>query len=63
MRCTYAHARLVFTAVCRVVVVVAVGPGAPPDGHVSGARLLSAGSPAAHEEEPGKKIRKASDSN
>lgn len=43
--------------------VVVVDPGAPPDGHVSGARLYSSGSPAANEEEPGKKIRIASDSN
>ena len=34
-------------------VVVAVGAGAPPHGHVPGARLEPAGCPAAHEEEPG----------
>lgn len=36
-------------------VVEVVGPGTPPDGHVSGARLYSAGCAAANEEEPGKK--------
>lgn len=46
-----------FTAVCFIVVVVVVDPGAPPNGHVSGARLYTAGCPAANEEEPGKKIR------
>lgn len=42
--------------------VVVVDPGAPPDGNVSGARLHTAGSPAANEEEPGKKFRIDSDS-
>lgn len=38
-----------------MIVFAVVGAGTPPDGHVSGARLLSAGCPAAYEEEPGKK--------
>ena len=45
--------KLALTALCYVVAVVVVDPGAPPDGHVSRARFHSAGSPAAHEEEPG----------
>lgn len=48
--CKYA----LFFQMC--VLVVVVGPGAPPDGHVSGARFLFAGRPAAHEEESGKEI-------
>lgn len=55
--------KLTFTALCYVVAVVVVDPGAPPDGHVSRAWFHSAGSPAAHEKEPGETIRTTSDSN
>lgn len=59
---THTH-KLTSTGLCYVVPVVVVDPGAPPDGHVSRAWFHSAGSPAAHEEEPGETIRTTSDSN
>lgn len=45
------------TVTC-LVVAVAVGAGAPPDGHVSGARFHAAGCAAAHEEEPGENYKR-----
>lgn len=44
---------------CPRPIYAAVGAGAPPAGHVSGARVHSAGRPAAHEEEPGEKQQEA----
>lgn len=44
-----------FISFPHTIAVEVVGPGTPPDGHVSGAWLYSAGCPAANEEEPGKK--------